>query len=379
MSYAEDKGLTVEVYKKMKLEGKTDKEIAEAFGIGETSVYIWKKENSLLPEGLDRTPLEERGITVEKYKQMKKQFISDQDIAKKYNCTQKAIYKWKVKHGLRNFTFDDLLSDLTPDQYKEYRKQSMLDREIAEKHGVSITYLYKWKVKHGLNKKIAEKIPLDEKKLTPHSYKNLKDKGFTDKEIAGKLKCALSTLTNWKKKNGLIGVQVSMNKTESFTVDEYREYKKRKLSDAQIAEKFGVKVTTLRNWKRRMGLQLYYGIHQKITPEEYIKFKTEMNMTDRKIAEKIKVSTVTLTAWKREHNLSEYRLPSKIGRDLNITKEEYEAYREEGFTNTDIAELIVECSVNKLYALRKKWESEDREAASWQNENVLYATEKKAL
>lgn len=362
MSYAEDKGLTVEVYKKMKLEGKTDKEIAEAFGIGETSVYIWKKENSLLPEGLDRTPLEQRGITVEKYKQMKKQFMSDQDIAKKYKCTQKAIYKWKVKHGLRNFTFDDLLSNLTPEQYKEYKKQSMRDREIAEKHGVSTTYLYKWKVKHSLNKKIAEKIPLDKKKLTPNYYKNLKEKGFSDKEIAEKFKCSLSTLTNWKNKNGFKNFQISRRKTgetEFLTVDEYKEYKKQQLTDKQIAEKVGVSAVRLGEWKRKFSLQQHRrNIDERITPEEYIKLKTELKLDDREILKKIQVSSATLTAWKIKHGLSHYRLPTNKPTPVNISKEEYESYREEGFTNQDIAECILECSVQKLYNLRKKWEQE---------------------
>lgn len=363
MSYAEDKGLTMDIYKKMKSEGKSDNEIIEKFGISYGILYDWKKDNGLVKP---KTTLSDKGLTIEKYKDLKETSVMDSEIAEKYDVAEHTLYKWKRKNGLiTENKFSDDLSSLTTEKYKEYKRQQIKDKEIAHKFNVSESRLYKWKVENGLNKKI-EKRKIDYK-LTPDMYKKMKDQNISDAEISRKCDCCLSSLHLWKKRNGISGLKriASVSKMGEFTIEEYNIYRKQDLKDTEIAEKIGVLPTTLANWKRRVGIQQSYrGINGKITPGEYIKFKTEMNMTDREIAEKIKVSNATLIAWKREHNLSEYRLPTKIGRDLNITKEEYEAYREEGFTNTDIAELIVECSVNQLYALRKKWESEDGGAAS---------------
>lgn len=230
----------------------------------------------------------------------------------------------------------------TPEKYKELKKRGLTDEKIARIIGCSRSKLLRWK-----KKKLSivnVRASLDEKGLTPEKYKEMKRAGMKDSEIVEKMKCSYRTLIRWKRDNGLSPSQ--WNKTKELTIDQYNEYRKQGLLDREIAEKLGVTGSAIGTWKIRNGIPVtpFKNINEKLTVDEYLEWKNQ-GILDTEISKKLKVSPVSLTKWKKENGLNvRLKQGGTKKKKLNITKKEYEEYKNEGLTDDEMAECIYEVS-----------------------------------
>lgn len=272
----EDIGLTVDKYNEMKSEGKLDCEIMMYFGISASGLSGWKRKNNLIKT--KKISIDDTGITVEKYKKMKEEGKTHVEIAKHFGVSPSGLSGWKERNNL-----------IMKDQRN-----------------------------------------LKEKGLTKDKYKKLKKEGYFDKDICEMYKCSTSSLVDWKKRNGLKTKEYGA--LDRMGEDKYNELKKEGLMDKEIAAQLGITQNAVVRWKNRKGIETHrQSIEEKLTPEQYKEYK-EKGLDEIEICKLIKCSTTTLQKFKRKHNLFNLKLV--------ITKEEYEIYKEEGLTDEEIAECI---------------------------------------
>ena len=208
------------------------------------------------------------------------------------------------------------------------KREGMTDKEIADDVGCSNSTLYYWKKdnKVAISQLYHKAIPND---FTPDDYLKMKDEGYKDELIAHKLQCSASTLTTWKQRHKLIGK--TLNKSpgkigENYSTEDYLEQKKRNLRDIDIIQELGVSLTTLNVWKRENGLKnvrlprtaiAQVVIPKDFTVKDYESLKND-GLNDTQIAtDRLHVGMTSLYRWKKKHGIADRSYQVRPGKIQN--------------------------------------------------------------
>ncbi len=87
------------------------------------------------------------------YLELKKQNITDEDIAKDYFfCSYITLYNWKKRNNLQvpHTKRERKLNTSHIPLYWKWRKIGLTDKDIAYKFGVSVGLLIKWKAENNI-------------------------------------------------------------------------------------------------------------------------------------------------------------------------------------------------------------------------------------
>jgi hypothetical protein len=250
-------------------------------------------------------------------------------------------------------------------------------KDECDKLGISSkTFLNR--IKRGKTEEEAATTPLEHqrtrketepfKELPKAQYIRLKKADKTDQEIADLIKWSISTLTIWKRENNLI-MQVRKlpgRIPESFTDDHYRDMKKAKWKDTEIADLMVVTESGFRQWKRKRGLigikldkkdyHEYY-IPSSFTVEDYIKLKDDY-MPDIDIAEGVLfVSMSALQTWKKKNNLiGKYNVQPEVSRKIKSIDRVVAAHKR-GVSQRKIAERY-DVTGSTIHRILEKYKEE---------------------
>ena len=94
-------GKTKQDYLTLKLQNFSDKEIAKIWGIGKNTLFRWKKANNI-KGGLEQLyKLDEQGRTKEEYLALKLQEKTDREIARMWGVGKNTLTAWKKRHNIR--------------------------------------------------------------------------------------------------------------------------------------------------------------------------------------------------------------------------------------------------------------------------------------
>lgn len=155
--------------------------------------------------------------------------------------------------------------NLTADQYRDLKNYGFSDKEIMKMFHVSGNKFYKWKKEKGID------MPRSKKKkvinLTRVEYENYKKKGITDHEIMKKIQIDSRNFINWKRENGIVlkrQLKLKVNK------EDYEKYRDEGLTNAEIAECiYGVTPGYFSNKLRQWGIVEKKEYADHFTLEEY--------------------------------------------------------------------------------------------------------------
>jgi hypothetical protein len=133
---------TEENYLYWKSTGLTDKAISQKYGISPSTLRR-RKQNWDIEEA--RPKLSDR--TVEEFFELKKDHLSDREIARRWNVGHGSLTDWKKEKGLKRINY---LEGRTKQEYLDLKVQGKTDIEIARAWKVWRGALQQWKKEHNL-------------------------------------------------------------------------------------------------------------------------------------------------------------------------------------------------------------------------------------
>ena len=191
-----------------------------------------------------------RAPWIEQARELYRLGLTDGEIAKRVGTGTQNICFWRKREGLP--------SNYRPKRNEDFMplyRQGLSDGEIAAATGKEKRYVQKWRARWGLpyNPSKREKACREDQRRRRELY----DRGLSDREIAEETGAKISTVTSWRDNFGLApnpggkrGIPVSW---EEDGLRLYREGK----TDREIAEAVGRSVATVGEWRRKHGLALH--------------------------------------------------------------------------------------------------------------------------
>lgn len=202
-----------------------------------------------------------------------------------------------------------------------YVNQRLSQDEIAEKLGCGNSTISNWLDKHGIV------LPWQDEARMRELYR---EKRLSQSEIAEKLDCDVSTVEKWMKRHGISGrdtgkaVSIAMNggqthdvlSNEALLRDLYRE---QKLTCEEIADRIGSTTRTVNHWINRYGFktneysQLSDHDEQRLTDESWLR---EQYVTEERsipdIASDLDCSIRTVADYLIRHGIERRDMPDAV-------------------------------------------------------------------
>ena len=228
------KGIDEKKARKLYEKGYNDGEIADRLGVTRSGICSWRKRNGL-PSSIEKNS--------KKRMQLYKEGYLDVEIAEALDETVSTVSQWRQSRGLeRNKLIKDEVA------IKMY-KQGATDREIAEEFGVSPSTIWDWRRKNNLepNNEPPEEVPEETKAEIEDWY----FKGFNDKEIAEKLDISVAVVFLYRCRNDLPTHNPVNNKLPESEHEKRMKLYKKGLTDAEIAEHTDITPGGIAAWRQR--------------------------------------------------------------------------------------------------------------------------------
>ncbi|KAI3412127.1 hypothetical protein GPALN_002169 [Globodera pallida] len=242
-------------------------EIAKELGTSRDNIYQWKRElgktqkpnKQYVDDYDDETKLARHRVKIEG------------KIANKLGIYRAKIIQWKSEIGRQSMEDRQTKLKLIKkfDQIKnEYKQKNMFENEqrvkiecdIAKKLGTNRDCIYKWKRQLGSAKKLytsEQKREIIEQfdKLKEQFARKFKSKPTKqiEEKFAQKFDISARSIHNWKRDFE------KRNYTDSERLELIAKFDKMKrnnttLSDEHIAESLGIKMSTIKQWRRKLGV-----------------------------------------------------------------------------------------------------------------------------
>ena len=209
-----------------------------------------KPKNEAKPKAAPKAAPKPRAPWIEQARELYRLGLTDGEIAKRVGTGTQNICFWRKREGLP--------SNYRPKRNEDFMplyRQGLSDGEIAAATGKEKRTVQKWRARWGLpyNPCKREKACREDQRRRRELY----DRGLSDREIAEETGAKISTVTSWRDNFGLTpnpggkrGIPVSW---EEDGLRLYREGK----TDREIAEAVGRSVATVGEWRRKHGLALH--------------------------------------------------------------------------------------------------------------------------
>ncbi|MER2006317.1 MAG: hypothetical protein ABS939_02595 [Psychrobacillus sp.] len=109
---------------------------------------------------------------------------------------------------------------MTLEEYKQYKEKGLKDKEIAEIYNVTASAVGKWKDKHVFKKpsKKTGKSGRERFEMSVEEYENYIRLGMIDTQICERKMIANATLHRWKKKHNVSAVAIRRKYKESLNI-----------------------------------------------------------------------------------------------------------------------------------------------------------------
>lgn len=188
-----------------------------------------------------------REINLDEVKSLYNKGLSDNEIAKKLNCSRKTIARRRKELGLginywKSFVWKD--SDTIKQLYTEGKSSA----EISKITGVSISTLAKFKKQFNIKSSFDSKMSEDDIKKAM----SLAEKGLMDTEIAEMFGVSRSNIWVHRKKQR-IESKFSYDKISKINHKEFEDLFNKKLNDREISNILGVSIGSVYSYRMRHG------------------------------------------------------------------------------------------------------------------------------
>lgn len=135
--------------------------------------------------------------------------------------------------------------------------------------------------------------------------KKLYNKGLNDKQIAEKIGLGVSAITEWRKRSNLPANNRPNKKIPEKEHQKRLKYYNLGMNDRQIGEKVGLSKEGIYHWRKRNDLPANDKPFSKISNKKHQKRMELYNkgLTDEQIAEKVEISKYGIRSWRYRNNL----------------------------------------------------------------------------
>uniref|UniRef100_A0A914IEA0 Transposase n=1 Tax=Globodera rostochiensis TaxID=31243 RepID=A0A914IEA0_GLORO len=253
---------------------KIAREIARELGTSRDNIYQWKRDlgktqkpnKQYVDDYDDKTKLARHRVKIEG------------KIANKLGIYRAKIIQWKSEIKQRQSMEEDNQTKLSlikkfdkiKNEYKQkdiynYKQRANIECGIAKELGTNRDQIYKWK-----RQLVSERksFTSEQKREIIEQFDKLKEqfsckfKSKPTKQIeekfAQKFDISAQSIHNWKKDFGLIRAK-KHKYTDSERLEIIAKYDNMKknnpaLSDEQIVKSFDIKMSTIKQWRRKLGI-----------------------------------------------------------------------------------------------------------------------------
>lgn len=181
--------MTVEEFKLLKAEGKTNQQIADLWGVSISTIKRFVKANKLFTRNTE--------IDKEEFLRLYEQGLEDDEIAKELNLTKTFIYNYR--RGLNLDSQYDRKRKLNQQKFLQLLEEGKNDSEIGRILGVSNTTIHYWR-ESLTNKKSNFEYT---RKFDTEKFLDLYYSGLNYVQIAKELGCGKSAVQEYGQSLGL--------------------------------------------------------------------------------------------------------------------------------------------------------------------------------
>ena len=181
--------MTIEEFKLLKAEGKTNQQIADLWGVSISTIKRFVKANKLFTRNTK--------IDKEEFLRLYEQGLEDDEIAKELNLTKTFIYNYR--RGLNLDSQYDRKRKLNQQKFLQLLEEGKNDSEIGRILGVSNTTIHYWR-ESLTNKKSNFEYT---RKFDTEKFLDLYYSGLNYVQIAKELGCGKSAVQEYGKSLGL--------------------------------------------------------------------------------------------------------------------------------------------------------------------------------
>lgn len=269
--------------------------------------------------------------------------LSHEEMAEELGCSKGTIRKWLDKHGLES---DDRVISREKKWRDEDRLEELYDRglskkEMAEKLNCSPTTITNYLRKFGIEEKVK---PWDDKERLDYLYRHRRMKM---KSIADYLGCSEQTIQTRISSFGWDKSKRSLN----YSILNYQEkieewYNELGLSTEEMSEKVGCSVDLMREWVLEYDLEPDWkriSISEKVRDEEWLRENyVDKQKSTSDISDELNISQSTVSFWLKKYDIEvrnghmEHRGENKKVRSRKILKR----LQEEGKNRQEIADEL---------------------------------------
>lgn len=228
-------------------QGMSDRQIAEALGIGPGSVWYWRKMNGLPPVAQERPEPPRFGELYNKG-------MTDREIAETTGQSKRKVQTWRYKNHLKANQKEPTLNLDLAERHRKMRElydRGMNDVQIAEATGMAEKTIAKYRKAQGLPPHMRER----KCKIDTERARKLWEQGKTDPEIASALGVSKGCVWHWRNTAGIASVDYRTRPKGTDWEETGRRMLENGATDREIAEAVGRTVSTICCWRKRRGLE----------------------------------------------------------------------------------------------------------------------------
>lgn len=188
-----------------------------------------------------------KDINIEKLKELYEQGLSDNKIAERLNCSRKTIERRRISLNLPAHDFRALkASDV--DLIKQKLSEGISGTELCRSLNISMTTLSKFKKEHGICSQYDKKLSDEDVKAIMYYAQ----KGVVDTKIASMFGVSRSNIQYIRKTKGIKSL-FSYDKISKIKKEKFKELFDKGLSDKQIAKELNVSESGVYGFRKKLG------------------------------------------------------------------------------------------------------------------------------